>query len=122
MGETVKRVVWKFPIPNQKEFIIEMPKGAQICTIQRWKDFPVFWAVVDPEADKEQRRFILVGTGHDFEYSAESNLRFLGTFQMLGGDAVNHLFEISSTGKILQLLPAKGETDSLGEATPTDPK
>jgi hypothetical protein len=120
--------VWKFPIANAKEFTAELPADAKILSVQRWKDFPCFWVLVDPQAKKVQRRFTLVGTGHSLEVESSVSLDFLGTFQMHGGDSVTHLFELVGIGKILKLLPASSESAEkstkaeTGEVTPTEPK
>jgi hypothetical protein len=49
------------------------------------------WALVNPEASKEKRRFELYGTGHDVPES--DGLIHVGTFQMQDGALVFHLFE-----------------------------
>ena len=49
------------------------------------------WALVNPEASTEDRKFRLVGTGRDIK---ETNLDHIATFQMADGAFVWHLFEV----------------------------
>jgi hypothetical protein len=53
-------------------------------------DAPFIWAACDLEAPRVERRFILVGTGHNLPDDAGAHL---GTFQIHGGALVFHLFE-----------------------------
>lgn len=81
------KTVWKFPIGNQ----VVMPKGAQIVHVaeQDGTVGPVvtMWALVDPEAPAETRRFAELGTGHEIPDEHEH----VGTWQ--SGPFVWHLFE-----------------------------
>lgn len=56
-------VIWKFkcPKPGHTENIT-MPRGAWYIRVIRGQ----FWAVVDPGADTEIRRFRTIGTGEPF--------------------------------------------------------
>lgn len=85
---------WKFPVQVEDEFEIELPTGARILAVQSQGDpmlaVPFVWALVDPSAPKEKRLFRVAGTGHPIE---ETNLTYIGTFQMRGGALVFHLFE-----------------------------
>jgi hypothetical protein len=88
--------IWKFPLgPSLDDIRISMPKGAKVLSVQAQHDAPMVWAIVQPDADKETRRFVVFGTGHpiahhDIDVVAS---RFVGTFQMSGGALVFHLFE-----------------------------
>jgi hypothetical protein len=84
------KVVWKFkmvPIDTQE---IEMPVGAEILTVQAQGDSPMLWALVDPVKKKEMRKFLMLGTGHETE---EKNLTYIGTFQLMVGALMFHVFE-----------------------------
>ena len=80
--------IWKFKVEN----FIEMPKGAEILTVQI-QDGQMFnaciWAKVNPENELEKRHFIVVGTGQGFQ---DDNTNYIGTYQ--DGPFVWHLFEI----------------------------
>lgn len=83
--------IWKFPIPIMDTIQIEMPAEAKILCVQVQGDTPTLWAIVDPEALKVKRTFYVRGTGHQM-YGAEKSL-YVGTFQILGGSLVFHLFD-----------------------------
>lgn len=85
--------IFKYPV-NIVDFIeIEMPKGAEILSFQTQYEQPCIWAIVDPEAETEMRKFRVCGTGH--ELSAHLG-KFIGTTQVSGGRLVWHLFEDAS--------------------------
>ncbi|MBA7614272.1 hypothetical protein ES703_21535 [subsurface metagenome] len=87
--------IYKYPIPIEDHFTLELPKDARILTVQIQRGTPQLWAVVDPEAEKEIRHFRLSGTGHPLggsDFLKMSN--YIGTFQIENGALVFHLFEI----------------------------
>jgi hypothetical protein len=49
------------------------------------------WALVDPNAKEEVRKFSVYGTGHDIH---ADNIQFLGTVCLMGGRLILHAFEI----------------------------
>ena len=82
--------IWKFPLSIVDEISINMPKGAEILSVQVQKNNPCIWALVDPYAEVVKRNFSIFGTGHAI---IEDNYIFIGTFQLYNGDLVLHLFE-----------------------------
>ena len=82
--------IWKYQIPITGRFEIEMPGAAQIISIQMQNEVPYVWAIVGPKITPSNRRFKLVGTGHEFDFLPTD--KFIGTFQ--DGPYVWHLFEI----------------------------
>jgi len=52
---------------------------------------PYLYALVDLDAKLETRKFRFAGTGHPIK---ERDLKYIGTFQLQGGNFVGHLFEI----------------------------
>ena len=91
----VAHTIWKFPIPISDNFVVEMPAGATILTVQVQAKKPFIWAVVDPEKPIEQRRFALRGTGH---WLHPAGWNYVGSFQMNDGVIVFHLFAGESEG------------------------
>ena len=87
------RTVWKFPIPITDYMTLNIPKGAVLltCVTLSHRDLALY-ALVDPEAPLEKRHFRLAGTGHDIEEA----VHFIGTFVLLEGRLVYHLFELDS--------------------------
>jgi hypothetical protein len=87
-------VVWKYVISRSAigagEVAFPMPAGAEVLTVQAKGDSGVLWALVDPAASKETRRFRVVPTGGPpSELKAEW---YVGTFQL--GWTVWHVFEV----------------------------
>lgn len=88
---TERRTIWKYPLVATTAIDLEMPKGARVLTVQTQNHAPVMWALVDPAAAKELRRFRVVGTGHE---GAPDRGTYIGTFQLQGGSLVFHVFEV----------------------------
>ncbi len=82
--------VWKFEL-SLAGSRIEMPVGARVLTVQTQLGRPCLWALVDPERAKEERLFVVYGTGHPI--AAPDTLAYVGTFQDLGGRLIWHVFE-----------------------------
>ena len=87
----MKKTIWKYDVPVTQEFTLAMPKGAELLSVQEQREQVRLWALVDPSAMKVTRKFQVVGTGWDFD---PTDLTFVGTYQVSGGDFVFHLFEI----------------------------
>lgn len=89
-------VVWKYPL-DEPVTEVEMPAGATILSVQTQyvgqpHEQPVLWAQGDPDEPKVPRRFVIVGTGHPFNGS--HRIHYLGTFQLLAGAFVGHVYEV----------------------------
>jgi hypothetical protein len=89
------KTIHKYPVefaeadrPDRPLF--DMPKGAEPLCIQMQFGTPCVWAIVDTEQEQEIRGFYIVGTGHEIPERAG---RYVGTFQLGGGQYVFHLFE-----------------------------
>lgn len=85
------KTIWKYELPYEDNFSIQMPKAAKILDVQVQHEKPCIWALVDDYADTETRTFFLFGTGHPVK---PFNVKYIGTFQMKGGALVYHLFEL----------------------------
>lgn len=81
--------IYKYAIPVQDQITLELPLSAEILTIQMQKSEPQMWVLCNPDAIKIERYFYLYGTGME----VREGLRYRGTFQMLNGGLVFHLFE-----------------------------
>lgn len=83
--------IYKYPIPIEDAFRLELPEGAEVLTVQVQSGKPCIWAKVNKETNAVERRYFhLHGTGHDLHPSAG---RYVGTFQMYEGALIFHLFE-----------------------------
>jgi len=83
------KTIWKYPIEIHDLICIEMPKEAEILTVQSQKGIICIWALVNTDNPTEQRRFRIYGTGNPVEFNGD----YIGTFQIYNGDLIFHLFE-----------------------------
>lgn len=85
------QVIYKYPVPPApSKFILMLPKGAEILCVQMQSGEPQIWALVDPGAEEEERKFVTLGTGR--QYKKLSKSQYIGTFQT--PFFVWHVFEI----------------------------
>ena len=81
--------VWKFEFSVNDDVILTMPEGAIIVAVGTQNPNKIcLWAIVDPEADTEPRRFYVRGTGHPFPASLAD--KYVGT--AFDGPFVWHVF------------------------------
>lgn len=85
--------IWKFILEVRDEIRVSMPVGAHILTVQTQGNSPCIWAICNPTAEREWRHFRIYGTGHDMLNNPGT---YVGTFQLHGGRAVFHLFDIGA--------------------------
>lgn len=92
----MSKVIWKYEINKGSYFELELPKDAEILTVQAQNNFPMMWALVNQEADKEVRKFATIGTGHEIPDSINKVLKkYIGTYQIEDGFYVFHVFEFA---------------------------
>lgn len=85
-------VIWKFPLFTIiDEQTIEMPKDAEILSVQAQRGKLCIWALVNPKARKVKITFHLFETGQPVPKNKGT---FIGTFQLHKGTLVLHLFKI----------------------------
>lgn len=82
--------IYKYQIHDLAMREIELPKGAEILTIQMQDGMPCLWALVDQNQPAEKRPILIIGTGHAILIDI---VRYISTFQMLDGRLVWHAFE-----------------------------
>lgn len=71
--------------------VVKMPIDSKILSIQLQCGKLCIWAFVDTKRENEERHFYIIGTG----YPAPDNpSEYIGTFQLLGGSFVGHVFEL----------------------------
>ena len=88
----MSKTIYKYPLPMTEDPTIEMPRGSRVLTVQVQGSTPCIWAIVDPNQPLEIRRFRVFGTGHPIDENINS-ITYIGTFQLLGGGFIGHLFE-----------------------------
>jgi hypothetical protein len=82
--------IWKFPLEVTDLAVVRMSIAARVLCVQVQQDFPMLWALVDPDQPTEERRFRVIGTGHRIDDSLGA---YVGTFQLANGRLVFHVFE-----------------------------
>lgn len=82
------KAVWKFTLhPYARNM---MPVGAKPLSVHAQGSDICMWALVDTEAELEDRQFVIVGTGHEVHDHAGE---FVGTALLADGRLVLHVFE-----------------------------
>ena len=80
--------IWKYQLSIVDECqVIEMPVGAEIVHVDAQCGAPCMWVLLSPEKPKEERRFVVYGTGHKINALGP----YVGT--VLISQFVWHIFE-----------------------------
>ncbi len=89
------KTIYKYPIPIESAFEIELPTSAMILSFQSQNGVPCIWAMVETGFVEEERSFRLFGTGHPIErIPKDRSLHYIGTAQQSQiPPLVWHLFE-----------------------------
>lgn len=95
-------VIYKYPLPGEGPFSLELPRGARVLSATGQHGIPVMWALVDPRAPLEERQFLLAPTGIPLHPNGQDSPEpvFLGTILLLDGRFVLHLFDITPDAPI----------------------
>ncbi len=91
-GEKNTRVIWKFPLPDDDTFTLDIPVKAWVLHVAVQAGIPTMWCMVNPQAKKAQVEFLRLGTGRVISKELVNECIYLGTFQLLEGYLVWHLF------------------------------
>ena len=89
----MNKTIWKFQLETIDNQTLKMPVGAEILTVQTQFEKPCLWALVDPNAEKEDRFIEIFVTGHAVSYDVSVEMKYIGTYQLHGGSLVFHVFE-----------------------------
>jgi hypothetical protein len=81
--------VFKYKLEPTNEQQILIPEGGKILHIDVQRGMPCIWAMVDPDMHSEPVTIYTYGTGHEID---EKGLLYIGSYQLLGGDIVFHVF------------------------------
>lgn len=82
------KTIYKYRLSGRYTTTLELPKQAQILSVQSQEGVPTLWALVDTSKELEQRYFTVVGTG----WEVEEEVCHIGTY--MEGMFVWHVFEI----------------------------
>ena len=85
------KTIWKFLLLAENIQYIIMPEDAEILTVQVQNGDPYIWVLVDPEKQNKEREIIAIGTGHIAGDGFGG--KYIGTFQLLNGNLVFHIFD-----------------------------
>lgn len=83
----ILKTIWKYEL--QPECTLDMPIGAQVLSVREQGGAICLWALVNPNAEKEQRHFVGFGTGHDV---LDRPMQFIDSAHL--GSLVFHVFEL----------------------------
>ena len=85
------KTTWKFELtPGICEK--KIPVGAKILHLNEQNGNVCIWALINPYADKEYRKFLTVGTGVEIPVECENN--YIGTSHTFNGKNVTHTYEM----------------------------
>jgi hypothetical protein len=91
IAKTQTATIWKFPLEVTDSQMVSMPPETVILHVGVQRGTPCLWGLVTrPEDDKIQREILTIGTGHPI---ASGKKRYLGTYQLMDGSLVFHIFE-----------------------------
>jgi len=82
--------VFKYELPFEDSFGIDLPRGAEILSVQVQSGRPQLWAMVDQGRPMERRYFEVRGTGHELGDVGA----FVATIQL--HELVFHIFEAAT--------------------------
>lgn len=90
------RRVLKYELQVTDEQTVDLPRGAELLHVaQQDPSDPLhlqLWALVDPDAPDEPRRFAVRGTGHLCEDFKQGRLEHIGTVLCPASGLVWHVF------------------------------
>lgn len=76
------KAIYKYPLPVQEKYELELPKGSQIIRVEDVDGLFFLWAIVNTEQEEvEVRKLEFYKTGQPIE-SSLTYLRFLGTCKL----------------------------------------
>jgi hypothetical protein len=87
------KTIYKYQIEVKHNFSLILPAKAEILTVQMQNATPYIWVLADLKISSEERFFEVFGTGHEIPYDMGIDRKYIGTFQMMGGSLIFHLFE-----------------------------
>lgn len=86
--------IYKYPLEIMDVQEVDLPKGAQILSVQAQYGIPNIWALVDDKQTKTEKVIIrIIGTG--YQIPDANSLEYIGTVQLINGSVVFHVFKNS---------------------------
>jgi hypothetical protein len=89
---STRQVIYKYKFNVEDEIELELPVGAQFLTVQAQSEVDVcMWFQITMDTIlSEKRKFYIIATGQPFN---PTRAQYMGTFQLLTGAFVGHLYE-----------------------------
>jgi len=93
------KMIYKYPLGTEiyhnMVTEVEMPRNAEILSLQMQGGIPVIWAIVNPKKEKRKYVFQVFGTGYEMLDYERKHYVYVGTVQQSGlMTLVWHIFEI----------------------------
>lgn len=82
--------IWKFPLKVIDEQTISLTAGYRTLHVEVQGGRPCLWVALNPDAQKQDAKIRIIGTGHRISDYAELN--YIGTFITHGDALVFHVF------------------------------
>lgn len=89
----MNKTIWKFPLHVVGINRLQIPDGYEVLTVQSQNNTPCLWILVNPESPKVDCMFETFGAGHSIHYDMGVERKYVGTYQLDGGEFVGHVFE-----------------------------
>lgn len=88
------KTIWKYNLKTTDRQGINMPLGAEILSVGVQTEKVYLWALIDSEQKKESLHEIeIFGTGNPIYSNKKCKRKFIGTYQLMDGNFVGHVFE-----------------------------
>lgn len=92
-GDTGNRI-WKYQVPVQEKFTMQLPRGAQVIRMAAEKGFLWMWCVVNTQAEDETRQFEAFKAGGEMPDDL-SNYRYIGMAPLyIQAELMLYFFEV----------------------------
>ena len=85
-----KRTIYKYILLQTDLQTLSIPGFQKALDVQVQKSVPCLWVVVNADKPPVLVEVRIIGTGCRFDDVCNDD--YVGTFQMFGGDLVNHVF------------------------------
>ena len=85
------KTVFKFSLPVVDHALVQMPRGAQILTVDQQYNQAYIWALVDNAEPYVNHKFTVHGTGHPA--NDVEGLAFVGSLILMEGAFVGHVWD-----------------------------
>lgn len=84
------KTIYKYLLKTEDYQLINIHKNAKLLTVQIQQGVPCLWALVETDEKTEDINILTRGTGHRI---IETDIEYVGTYQLLGGGLIFHVFK-----------------------------